>query len=94
MEKVQTNTIIEEELISQSTFDQLIKVEQAEDLERKITDALLIGNSYHTNVSIVYRDDEGIKKTTTTIWARGSKFIYLKGGLLIPFDKIIDVELV
>jgi hypothetical protein len=43
-------------------------------------------------VSIYFHDDEGPKRVETTIWATGSKYICLKGGVWIPIDHIVEVK--
>jgi len=52
---------------------------------------MILGNTHRGKVSIVFCDDEGLKKVTTTVWAVGEKFITLKGGVWIPISKIIDI---
>ena len=60
-------------------------------LAKKLHDAMILGNTYHGKVDIVFCDDEGLKKVKTTIWAKGEKFITLKGGVWIPISKIVDI---
>ena len=67
---------------------------QEKDIQRKIADAMLLGNSYHTKVSIVFFDDEGLKKVNTTIWANGNKYICLKGGAWLPVSNIVEITLI
>ena len=86
--------IIDDDTVLNSTFDKSMPTAQSKGILQKISDALLIGNSYHTKVSIVYQDDYSIKKVITTVWASGNKYICLKGGLWIPLDRIMEVELV
>ncbi|MBU2020121.1 MAG: hypothetical protein KJ941_10800 [Bacteroidetes bacterium] len=93
MELALTTNINETEEISQPSFEKPVNIEQDQNLERKIAGALLIGNSYHTKVYITYKDDEGEKSITTTIWASGNKYLCLKGGIWIPLENIIDIEL-
>jgi hypothetical protein len=94
MENVLTTPLIEKEEIAEMSFENPPNFFQSPDLKRKIADSLLLGNSYHTKVTILFQDDEGMKKVNTTIWASGSRFVCLKGGLWIPIDHIIDIELV
>lgn len=94
MQEVLAPELIEKEEIKNLSFSADVYVDQSADLRRKINDALLLGNSYHTKVSILFMDDEGVKRVKTTIWASGSKYICLKGGMWLPVDRIIEIELV
>jgi hypothetical protein len=53
---------------------------------------MILGNEYHTKVSICFIDDMGPKQIETTIWYAGTKFICLKGGRFIPIDHIVEVK--
>lgn len=86
--------LIEKEEIAKLSFEKPVDVYPPADLSRKISDAMLLGNSYYTKVSIVFFDDEGLKRVNTTIWASGSKYICLKGGLWLPVDHVVDIELI
>lgn len=84
--------LIEKELISGLTFRNPIKVKQHPELRRQIEDATRLGNAFHSKVSIIFHDDIGLKRVDTTIWAAGTKFICLKGGVWIPIDRIEEVK--
>lgn len=94
MEQVLAPELVEKELIREMTFRKSIQLNQDPHLQKKISDAMLLGNSYHTKVSIIFCDDEGLKKVNTTIWANGNKYICLKGGTWLPVDRILEIELV
>lgn len=94
MQDVLAPVLVEKEEIAKMTFEKPADIYPHSDLTRKIADAMLLGNSYHTKVSIVFLDDEGLKRVNTTIWASGSKYICLKGGLWIPVDHVVDIELI
>lgn len=87
-------TTVNKESVAESTFHQPLRAKKAKNLDQKIADALLLGNGYHTKVSIRFQDDQGVKEMRTTIWASGSKFICLKGGLWLPISHIIDIQLI
>ena len=84
--------LIEKELIASLSFKQEVKVKQHPELNRQIEDALRLGNAFRSKVSIIFQDDKGMKRVDTTIWAVGTKFICLKGGVWIPINRILEVR--
>jgi hypothetical protein len=84
--------LIEKELIASLSFKQEVKIKQHADLLRQIDDATRLGNAFRSKVSIIFQDDEGLKRVDTTIWAAGTKFICLKGGVWIPIDRIVEIR--
>lgn len=85
---------IEKEVVPTLTFNKAMEIEQHEDIIQRLEKATLLGNIHHSKVVIYFQDDEGLKKVETTIWATGTKFICLKGGMWIPISRILDVEYV
>ena len=85
--------LIEKESISQLSFSSSDKVQQHPDLLNQIEQATILGNSHHSKVSIIFQDDSGLKRVDTTIWAAGTKFICLKGGVWIPIARIVEVKI-
>jgi hypothetical protein len=83
---------IEKESVSSMTFNKEMEIEQHEDLRHQLEQATRLGNGYQTKVSIYFHDDEGPKRVETTIWATGSKYICLKGGVWIPISRIVEVK--
>jgi hypothetical protein len=83
--------LIEKEQLKDLSFKKVKDYQQDPDLERKLTEATRLGNGYHTKVGIIFYDDSGLKRINTTIWATGSQFISLKGGMWIPINHIIDI---
>ena len=83
---------IEKEAIPNLSFHNEIKVKQQVDLQQQLEQATLLGNGYKTKVSIYFYDDEGLKRVETTIWATGSKYICLKGGVWIPIARISEIK--
>lgn len=83
---------IEKESVSSMTFNKEMEIEQHEDLRYQLDQATRLGNGYHSKVSIYFHDDEGPKRVETTIWATGSKYICLKGGVWIPISRIVEVK--
>lgn len=85
-------TRIEKEAIPALTFNKELEFDQHNDIIQRLEKATLLGNIHHSKVVIYFQDDEGYKKVETTVWATGTKFICLKGGMWIPISRILDVE--
>ena len=92
MQVLMNPELIEKELISELSFKESIQIKQHPDLLKQIEDATTLGNVHHSKVSIIFRDDVNTKRVDTTIWAAGTKFICLKGGVWIPIDRIIEIR--
>ena len=84
--------VIEKELVKDLSFSQSITLKQDPELRRRLDEATRLGNGYHTKVGIIFQDDMGLKRINTTIWATGSKFICLKGGMWLPIDHIVELK--
>jgi len=54
--------------------------------------ALILGNTDHNKVTIVFKDEGGVLlQVITTIWAVTESYIVLKGGTNIPIKAIADI---
>ncbi|MES2555736.1 MAG: hypothetical protein V4604_06270 [Bacteroidota bacterium] len=84
--------VIEKELVKDLSFSHPVSIKQDPELRRRLDEATRLGNGYHTKVGIIFQDDEGLKRINTTIWATGTKFICLKGGMWIPIDRIVELK--
>tara|TARA_R110002072_G_scaffold302097_2_gene483827 strand:- start:8736 stop:9017 length:282 start_codon:yes stop_codon:yes gene_type:complete len=85
-------TLIEKEIISSLSFCEDFNVQQHPKLSDQIKKATKLGNSYRRKVTILFKDDGGLKRVDTTIWANGAKFICLKGGVWIPINRIVEIR--
>ena len=85
--------LIEKELIPSLSFTDASVIEQYPELSKQVQKAIRLGNTHKRKVKIVFQDDEGIKKVDTTLWASGSKFVCLKGGVWIPMNRLIEIEI-
>ena len=92
MQTLDKPTLIEKEIISSLSFNSNLKIEQHPMLIEQIKEATKLGNSYRRKVSILFQDDQGLKRVDTTIWANGAKYICLKGGVWIPINRIVEVR--
>lgn len=86
-------TLIEKESIPTLTFHDKASVDQHPELLHQIEQATILGNAHRTKVSIYFKDDESVKRVDTTIWAAGTKFICLKGGVWIPISRLIEIKI-
>jgi uncharacterized protein (UPF0248 family) len=93
MQNKATPEIIEKETIAQLTFNDSISVTQSPELMKELQKASILGNAERVKVAIVFVADSGLKRVETTIWAVGTKFICLKGGVWIPIHRIVEVIL-
>ena len=84
--------VIEKELVKDLSFKQPVKFKQNPELLRQLNEATRLGNGYHTKVGIIFYDDHGLKRINTTIWATGSRYICLKGGMWIPINNIVELK--
>lgn len=91
MQSSSSPELIEKETVSQLTFTEAVTVNQHPDLLVQLQKASQLGNSERVKVSIVFVADSGLKRVDTTIWAVGTKFICLKGGVWIPIPRIVEV---
>lgn len=85
--------LIEKELISTLSFSEKREIDQHPELVKQIEKATILGNAHRSKVSIIFHDDSGLKRVDTTVWAAGTKFICLKGGVWIPIEKIVEIKL-
>lgn len=55
--------------------------------------AMVLGNTEHGKVSIIFHSENGKHKVETTIWAANEHDITLKGGVIIPINAIEAINL-
>jgi hypothetical protein len=73
--------------------DVLFLKEDQIDRQKRLDDAITLGNIEHQKVKITFQDIEGIKQVETTIWAVTDKSIVLKKGVIMPIHRIESIEL-
>ena len=87
---IQEILIVEKESITNCTFNKETEIVQQKDLLKKIQNATILGNTHHSKVSIIFQDDDSVKRVDTTIWAAGPNSYALKavyGSQLIELLK-------
>lgn len=90
-------TLIQKEEIENLIFpNQSIErtEEQSKELNRKLQDAMTLGNLHQSKIKIIFEDSEGLKQVETTVWTAGDNFISLKAGVTIPLRRIVNVEMI
>lgn len=92
MQETISPTLIEKEAIATLSFRNPVRIKQDPDLVKKLEQATRLGNTSKVKYNIDFYSDAGFKTVQTTIWATGTKFICLKGGVWIPISNIADVR--
>lgn len=84
---------IEKEEIDHLEFSEVhLPSSEREAIQKKLFEAMMLGNIDHHKVKIHFMTPNGIKEVETTIWATTDKFILLKGGRYIPVASILSVS--
>jgi len=92
MQETINPVLVEKEAIANFSFRNTTKFKQVPDIIKKLEQATRMGNTAKVKFNIDFYTDSGLKTVQTTIWATGTKFICLKGGLWIPIANIVDVR--
>ncbi|MGV6860379.1 MAG: hypothetical protein ACWA41_01330 [Putridiphycobacter sp.] len=85
-------TLINKEIIPNLKFKTQTELVISPELKRQLIEATRLGNAYKGKMRIEFEDDEGLKAVETTIWATGSKYICLKGGVWLPISRIKNIK--
>lgn len=87
---------IQKEQIAQLQFTKKDVLPNPEDRKKRLNSLFrsqTLGNLLQTKVTITFEAaDEQHYQVQTTVWAVGSDFISLKGGIHIPIHAIIQVD--
>ena len=86
------HTRITKEEIPNLTFNNELDIDQDDNIMSQLETATRLGNGYHSKVNIYFVADQGPMSVTTTIWATGTKYICLKGGVWLPISRIEQIE--
>ncbi|MBA3704913.1 MAG: hypothetical protein H0W84_03135 [Bacteroidetes bacterium] len=54
--------------------------------------ALKLGNLEHNKIKIVFEDSDSVKQVETTVWGITDKRVILKQGVVIPIQRIHEVN--
>jgi hypothetical protein len=92
MQATLKSEMVEKENISSLPFNSRETVDQHPELLNQIKAATKLGNAFRGKVHIYFRDDNSLKCVNTTLWAHGSKYVCLKGGVWIPISRIVEIK--
>ncbi|MDA8715423.1 hypothetical protein N9M27_06015 [Flavobacteriales bacterium] len=84
--------IIEKEDISSLNFPSY-SLNKTPEEKRKLRNAQILGNIHHNKIRIIFQDETDTREVRTTVWAAGEKHIVLKGGVIIPIRRVVDIRL-
>ena len=54
--------------------------------------ATYLGNLKHQKVQILFNTGAEVYQVHTTIWLNYNQHIYLKGGIRVPVERIVDIH--
>lgn len=96
METINSPLIIEKEKISALIFpkDEVL-TDKAEIIERTqvLNKAPILGNTEQRKIKIIFKDNKDVLQVETTVWATTENNIILKGGVNIPINRILKVNI-
>lgn len=73
--------------------DVLLLPEEKRNREKRLHDAMTLGNAYKGKIRIVFATTEGDRAVETTVWAATEQNVQLKGDVNIPVRAIREVIL-
>lgn len=87
------HTIEKEEIpmLDFSNSEVLNSLDEIEHRKQLLLQGMVLGNTYHTKVMIIFESGGGIYQVETTIWATTDDFVLLKGAVYLPIQCIHDV---
>jgi len=92
MQEVLSPQLLEKEAIANLSFKNQVKFKQRPDIMERLEEATKLGNNAKVKFNIDFYSDSGFSTVQTTVWATGTKFICLKGGLWLPISRIADIR--
>lgn len=92
MQEVLSPQLVAKEEIANLSFRNPVNFKQRPDMLQRLEEATKLGNTAKVKFNIDFYSDSGFNTVQTTIWATGTKFICLKGGLWLPIAKIADIR--
>ena len=74
--------------------EDVLNAKDKEALVLLLENATKLGNMEHSKIKIVFEDSDAVKQVETTVWATTDKRVVLKGGVVIPINRIHQIVLV
>lgn len=96
METINSPLIIEKEKVSSLIFPkEEVLTDKAEIIERTqvLNKAPILGNTEQRKIKIIFKDNKDLLQVETTVWATTEGNIILKGGVNIPINRILKVNI-
>ena len=72
----------------------VLSAEYKDALILELEKATKLGNTERSKIKIVFEDADAVKQVETTVWATTDKGIVLKGGIVIPINRIHQIVIV
>lgn len=87
------HTISKEEIpmLEFSNHEVLHSRDEMEHRKQLLLQGMVLGNTYHTKVIIIFESGSGLYQVETTIWATTDDYVLLKGAVYLPIMCIHDV---
>lgn len=87
---------VNKETVSNLTFPETDVLATKSEMKKRQMDlerATTLTNVEHDKIRIVFQDEDGMKQVESTIWATTNTRIILKGGMVIPINRIHQVKI-
>ncbi|MFN6038139.1 MAG: hypothetical protein ACK452_06705 [Bacteroidota bacterium] len=73
--------------------DVLLDADKISERYHALQYAMRFGNSLKHKVAILFKDINDLKTVETSIWYADNQFVVLKGGVVLPVKRIMNVKL-
>jgi hypothetical protein len=84
--------LIQKEAIRNYLFDPIEPQINAAEIEKKLFQAMVMGNTWKKKVTIHFFTTEGVKQVKTTVWGLTPDNVLLKSGINIARKCISDID--
>lgn len=93
MQNISIETIAKEDIPKLTFVDHevLPAMEYMEKRKHLLFQSMILGNTYHAKVKLVFETTAGFYQVETTVWATTEDYVLLKGGVYLPIRCIHDV---
>jgi hypothetical protein len=87
---------VNKESIATSEFpsQDVLSAEDKAELVLELEKATKLGNMERSKIKIIFEDSDAVKQVETTVWATTDKRVVLKGGIVIPINRIHKIVIV
>lgn len=88
--------MIQKEAIAHLMFPKAEILNSRTEIDKRneeLSKALVLGNTEHIKVRILFEDIEGQKQVETTIWGLTASEVILKQNVVLPINRIVSIEI-